>query len=694
MTPASQPLKLLIADPSAEAAEQVASVLRNAGITVRGRHARTTAELGPIIGEQVPDIVIAAADSPDLPLHEVIEAIAGDGRDIAVIGCCDHITDEIVTTAIGCGAQGIVLRGQADQLLAIVNREFAALNARRELRRLEFALHEAERRCDALLESSHDPIAYVHQGMHVKANRAYLEFFGYEDFDEIQGMSLLDMIAPGDATDFKALLQRLARGEKPPQHLNVSAQRADGTTFESSIEFAAASFEGEPCQQITFRTQVIDEQLAAKLDELRITDLVTGLLNRAAMLEHIAGAAKGVAGGESGRVLLLVEPDKFKEIIDSIGLSGADLLLGDIARNLRRALADNDACGRLAETVFAVLTAPRPAEEARALAERIRAGFEDHIFEAGSKSISLTASIGGTWVVERNARTEMLLDQSQEALRSARGDGGNRVVLHDPVAKDRAAAEKTQRAQSQIQQALENNGFVLYYQPIVNLHGDDSEYYEVLVRMLGPGGEVSPAQFMAVAEQHGMLPAIDHWVITNAVRALVERNRAGHRTTFFIKLSTPSLEDATLLPAIAQHLQASRLAGESLVFEMPESKVVTHLRPARIFVKGLEKLHCRFALEQFGAGVDSFQLLRHIPAQFLKIDRSFMVDLPRNKENEVKIRNICAEARQLGKLTVAEFVQDAVSIATLFNCGVNFVQGNFLQEPAKVMSHSAVEAAR
>ena len=120
---------------------------------------------------------------------------------------------------------------------------------------------------------------------------------------------------------------------------------------------------------------------------------------------------------------------------------------------------------------------------------------------------------------------------------------------------------------------------------------------------------------------------------------------------------------------------------------MPESKVVTNLKPARLLAQGLTQLHCGFTLEQFGSGLNSFQLLKHVPAKYIKIDRSYMADLPKHKENELKVRELCDEARGVGREVIAEFVEDAASMSILFSCGVSFVQGNFLQEPEKVMSY-------
>ncbi|MEP6940104.1 MAG: EAL domain-containing protein, partial [Rudaea sp.] len=250
---------------------------------------------------------------------------------------------------------------------------------------------------------------------------------------------------------------------------------------------------------------------------------------------------------------------------------------------------------------------------------------------------------------------------------------------------DRAAASEMREMLNRVQNAIQNNGFSLYYQPVVSLHGAEGEFHEILVRMVGEKGEIMPKAFFPAAEQNGLLPAIDRCVIAGAIKSVAEREKAGRHTTVFIKLTTQSLEDQTLLPWIAQQLKNERVRGDALVFEIAESKVVTHLKPARAFVNGLKQLHCGFALEQFGSGVNSFQLLKHIDAGYLKVDRSYMAELTKSKENQDFIRRFCQQAHGAGKLTIAEFVEDAASMSILFTCGVNFVQGNFLNEPERVI---------
>jgi multidomain signaling protein FimX len=682
-------IKLLLVDDSLESAEQITSILRNGGIAVRPARAGSEAELEEALATQPPDVVIVSLDQTQLRIQQIREAADRSGRDLALIVTAAKLTDEAIVHAYQDGARATMLRSSHEHVQMVVRREYEALTMRRSVRRLEAALRESERRCDALLDSSRDPIAFVHEGMHVRANKAYLDMFGYDSFEDIEGMSILDMIAAPDTEDFKALLKRLSKGEKPPQRLNLKAQRSDGSTFDAAMEFAEASFEGEACQQITFRLQAADPDLHEKLDELRAKDLVTDLFNRTYLLERLDDACARAANGANDQALLLVEPDDFRSVLDAVGIGSADVLLGDVATLLRSHLREGDLAGRVGDHLFGVLLGGRDADAVSQFAQTLRSAFAERIFEIGKQSISLTASLGGVLIGEKNANASGLMGDGATALRQAQGEGGNRVCIHDPSAQDKAAAENTQQWLRAIDEALARDGFVLYNQPIISLHGAEGDFYEILLRMSGPEGEILPGHFLPIAERNGRMPAIDRWVIAKAIRAIAERERAGLRTTFFIKLTPQSLEDLTLVTWIAQQLKAERQRGDSLVFEMPESKVVTSLKQVRAFAKALEQIHCHFALEQFGAGLNSFQLLKHVPAHYLKIDRHFMADLPRQKENQDKVKDICNQAHQAGKLTVAEFVEDAASMSILFACGVNFVQGNFLQEPEKVLSYAA-----
>ena len=675
-----QVIKILFIEKSVEDAEQIISLLRNSGIAVRPARATSTEQITAALDELGPDIVLFDPSVGTLELREVSRILDAHGRDLSLIALVGQVDNATITELFVNGARSVALRPQPKQLMAVIQREFDALNARRQLRRLEAALRESERRCDALLDSSTDAIAYVHEGMHVRANQAYLDTFGYTEFDDLLGLPVLDMIGANDADEFKNTLKGLSKGEKPSGAIELQARRADASTFKASVEFAHATFEGESCLQVVFRRQMVDANVIEQLQR----DPVTGLFNRARMLECIDEAVAAATQGTKGQSLLLIEPDNWQTIVAGVGLAKADELLAAFANRVESQLTAQDTAGLLAEHTVGVLLHTRNDEGIKQWIAGLQQAIAGGIFDLGSRSLTITSSIGGSMLGERNANTELLLNQASQALRNAQSQGGNRSDLHDPAAREKADEERERYWLGVINQALLQNEFVLYHQQTISLQDAEGEFSEILLRLNGPQGEVLPGFFMPIAEKHNLTPAIDRWVLNQAIEHLRARDRMGSPTTFFVKLTSGSLEDKALLPWLDERLKQAALKHGQLVLEMTESKVVTALRPAQEFIQAWQKIGGQFALEQFGSGLNSFQLLNHINADYLKIDRSYMADLPQQQESQKKVADICRQARELKKHTIAEWVEDAASTSLLFACGVDFVQGNFLQEPQRL----------
>jgi PAS domain S-box-containing protein len=235
-------LRLLIVDDTVEAAESVVSTLRNAGIAVRPSRPENADELAHQVGQQSPDLVLVGRDAKLVPASLVLQHVASSGKDLPVLLLVDNIDEAGLVDALSLGARGIVLRHRNEHIVTTVRTEWADLDARRALRKLEFQVRETERRCDALIESSRDPIAYLHEGMHIRANSAYLDMFGYESYEDVEGMSILDMIAPSHVEAFKALLKKLSKGEPPPPRVEVEARTPDGNQFAAVMEFTPFSW--------------------------------------------------------------------------------------------------------------------------------------------------------------------------------------------------------------------------------------------------------------------------------------------------------------------------------------------------------------------------------------------------------------------------------------------------------------------
>ena len=310
------------------------------------------------------------------------------------------------------------------------------------------------------------------------------------------------------------------------------------------------------------------------------------------------------------------------------------------------------------------------------------------MFNVGDRSAAITASIGGVQIGEKIASVSQVLAKATQGVESSAGVGGNRYEIFDPAATDRAEEEHIQAWVARLRDALDNDRFVLHYQPIISLQGDTGAMYETLLRLdQGDGTLIQPGNFMQIAAEHGLLGDIDRTVIGKAITVIGQRMQANRPTTLLVKVSQAALDDARLAQFIGEQLTAHGVPGEYLVLQLPEAKVFTHLKATQAFADAIGQYDCRLALEQFGVGLDSFQLLAHLKPNLLKIDRSFVEDLPKNEENQARIRDIARRARELGIRTIAEFVQDAASMSILFSAGADYVEGHFLAPAGPAMNY-------
>lgn len=680
-------LRVLIVNDSLDGSETLASLLRNGGFVLRPSHVDSDAELQEAVKDQTLDLILCAIDALDPGLMHVFAALRKAERDIPVLAVADEYDPEIHAEILRDGARDLVVTDNPEQLQLVVARELDALETRRRLRQAEKTMRESEKRCRALLDSSRDAITYVHEGMHVYANPVYLEMFGLHEVEDLEGMPILDMVAPDHHAEFKEFLRNFAKGQSAKDELDVVGLQADGSRFNARMEVTPASIEGEPCTQIIIRNQATDKELEKKLKYLSNQDLLTGLFNRHYFMDELEHVIASAASESSVGSVLYVEPDRFKEIKSKFGIAGADLVLRDLASLVRGALGETCIAARFSDQTFTVLCRETAGDIAEAFAEQLRAAVENHISDVDGQSVTVTCSIGISTVGETANDAQQVLSRAEMACETARKHGGNRIHQHDPVTEEKAGRARDEQWTRRVREALEKNEFWLVYQPIASLHGETQEKYEVLLRMRDEEGkEVLPGQFLPAAESANLSGAVDRWVISRAIGILAERRRSGHDTVFFVKLSVKSLDDQTLLPWISEQFKKARLPGDSVVFELSEPAAVTNLKQAKSFHSGLQELRCGLALEHFGSGVNSLQLLKHLPADYLKIDGSFMHNLANSSDNQETVKSITETAHSMGKTTIAEYVEDASSLAVLWQCGVNYIQGHFLQSPGEEMN--------
>jgi multidomain signaling protein FimX len=681
MAPQKKTIRLLILEDSQNEAERIVSLFRNAGQATRVHRLTSSEDLADVL-QQTWDLLINAPTSVNLAPSETISAIRRQAKDIPVIQLIDGNDADAITEALALGAQCALPQGEDEWLILVAGRELANLDERRARRSAELALRETEKRCQLLLESSVDAIAYVHDGMHIYANRAYLELFGYEDVEELEGMPMIDLIASGDQGEFKGFLKNY-------QSLQSSAElvcggiRADGSSFKASMHFSPASYDGEPCIQAVIRAESDNAELE-KLREISSQDLVTGLYNRNHFLESLDSAVERAVNAGKGSSLAYIRIDRFASLQAEIGLADSDRLLAELAQLLRAQFPQEAELARFGDDAFAVLMAEAAPKQIEAPLTELLRKVEGHLFDVGGRTVQTSLSIGVAALDEQTAKARDVIDRAHRCAEEL--TEGNALRIYDP-ARELAAAASRGNVLAMLQQALENNSFRLLFQPIISLRGDSHEHYEVLLRLLdAQGAEVPPGEFLDAAKEAGLATKIDRWVLLNSIKLLAEHRRKGHSTRLMVHLSGSSLQDPSLLGWLGVAFKASKLPPDSLIFQLDENDAVAYLRQAKALTQGLSALGCRIALSRFGCVLNPHNTLKHLHSDFVKIDGSYTQDLSR-QENQESLKQLLAELHEQAKLTIVPFVDSATVLATLWQAGVGYIQGQYLQGPSQSMDY-------
>lgn len=678
-------LRLIVIDDSSNDAEVVSSMLRNAGHAVRLERAEDDEDLRCQLEQQSWDMVLTKLELPYITAGDILRIVAQWESDIPVIVLADELDDAAMAGLLKAGARDIVSLKYPGALVHVLLREFSDVQKRRRHRECEVQLLEANKRAQSLVDSSRDAIAYVHEGMYIYANESYLQMFGYSALEEIEGMPLMDMVSPSDHSQFKEFLRGYLRGRGSEASLDVHGRKTDNSEFKLTMEFSPASYEGEPCIQIIIRDQSLSKELEEKLDSLSKQDLLTGAYNRQyfmSLLQQLVGES-GVYGA-----VIYIKLDNFQSVRERIGIAGSDHIITDLASVLQKHLpGENDLIARFDSEIFTALLQGAKEEDAKAAAKRMLQAVENHIFEGSGQTLTLTCSTGIALYHEDIRDTQELLSRAEKAYRKA-ASKGNAIHLYNPVTEGMAEREEATLRVKQLKLALRDNRFQLLYQPVVSLHGDVAENYEVLLRMLDDDDrQLPPDEFLPAAEQAGLMGAIDRWVMVHTFKALVERRRKGKETKFFVKLSGGALKDDKLLPWLRDLLKTAKADGAYITLEMSEAVASSNLKLIKPLIEGLHQLRMQFGLDHFGVAPNYANLLRHCDADYLKIDGSLIRGLAHDQNNQNRVREITAMAKESGKKTIAEFVEDANTLATLWSCGIDYIQGYFLQQPGTEMNY-------
>ena len=239
-----------------------------------------------------------------------------------------------------------------------------------------------------------------------------------------------------------------------------------------------------------------------------------------------------------------------------------------------------------------------------------------------------------------------------------------------------------------IKDALNKNRITGIYQPVVSIKAAGGErYFSSLELNEADGSRIEHKINQVYPDRTGTAKTLDRWMILHAIKKMADTRKKSRKVEFFIPLSVDSVLDSGLAGWVAESLGKSKVTGEQLVFMINEDHAVNHLKAAKALFEGLKKIKCQFALDNFGTGLNPFQLMKHIQADYIRVNIAYMEDLSQNPENQESIRELASQASSMNIRSITPAVEDAAILSVLWSLGVDFVQGNFLQAPQKLLNY-------
>ncbi|WP_163647730.1 EAL domain-containing protein [Modicisalibacter sp. 'Wilcox'] len=416
-----------------------------------------------------------------------------------------------------------------------------------------------------------------------------------------------------------------------------------------------------------------------RLSWLAHRDPLTNLYNRRYFQESLEKALVPEARG----AVLFIDLDQFKEVNELSGHNAGDQLLKLVAEALSRELGGEAVIARLGGDEFSILL--KNAEEAQAghVARRIIQVLEMIDFSVAGRRHRAMGSIGIALYPEHGLTPTDLMASADLAMYKAKENGSQRWHQLSMVHRSREELQQRVYWVERIRQALRDDDFELVLQPILHLADNSVRHYEALLRMHGDNGNpVMPGLFIPIAERSGQIVELDRWVLRHGLKLLARLQRRG--ISLAVNLSGQSLHDPELTGFLADALAASGADPRRLILEVTETAAVTDFATARGVLQGIRELGCRTALDDFGVGFSSFHYLGQLPADYIKIDGSFIQKLIDSPEDRLIVKAIADIANGFGKRTIAEFVDRESMLPLLAAYGITYAQGFYIGRPMAV----------
>ena len=631
------------------------------------------------------DMVMIHVDAADPGLLETTIRHAREQKHfVPVVALVDGEDARSALAVATLGVEGFVSQTNLRQLKRLARGQLESLQARRDASQALKSLEDIEARYTLLLDSSSEAIAYLHEGLHIYANPAYLDLFGFASFEELEGLSMLDLFtASRKDQNLKKVLRALSRDDIPRNAMILNAHRQDGSEFKASVAFSPARYGGEYCAQMLVNEEFAqaDPKLQEELQKLRTHDMLTGMLNSASFLEELKSSLES-RDETSGFAVMLYSLDSFNELAEKVGVGATDSLVGEAAKMLQSVVGDRGVTARLRDHTFGILADTNNREEAEKLATTLVEGCSGKIIEVRDTSLTISGSVGLAVAGSEVPEPESLVDQAETALNEALRAGGNGFVRYRPKVSAEGEEDDAIWAE-RLRHAVDHNEFGLVTSAITCMEEDSFLINDIETRLRAEDSDevIMPSAYMPVAARIGMASRLDLDMLGRLQQLLGDRKSEGD-AQWLVPLSLESIMDPDAMGMVEEMLGKFPVSPGQIIWGLREPEVRDRLRQVQAFIERFATHGCQFALCDVETNVAVQPLLQHLDLDFMRLAPGAVQDLGNNDKVRDQLSSLSSHAREHKVRIIAPKIEHTGDLATLWQFGITLVQGDFVREAA------------
>lgn len=681
----THPIRVLIVEDSENDALLLVDFLRAGGLAPEWRRVQSRAELAAEL-EARWDLVLCDYTMPGFDGLHALQVVQERDPDLPLIFVSGTIGEANAVEAMRRGARDYVLKDNLTRLLPALRRELDEAHLRREQRRLEAAAAAVERdraRLAAVLEATPDLVAIADPDGRLRfINRAGRDLLGLGQA-ELDGRCLRDLFSEHVAAHLVGeAFPAACRDGYWFGEVALPAADGSGEIPLSKLVVAHRDDEGETDYLSVVARDISErKKFEAELQHQATHDRLTGLPNRFLLIDRLESELAHVRRRGGFAAVLFFDLDNFKRINDGLGHAAGDTVLRQVAARMQGCLRPTDTVARHGGDEFTVAVSElQRVEDVFAVLRKVRTVFELPV-TAGSQEVFVTFSIGIAVFPQDGVGVETLLRNADTAMYRAKAAGRNQYRFYAPDMNERG--HELLAMEVELRRAVERREFELFYQPQVELESGRVRALEALIRWRHPQrGLVSPAEFLPLLEDTGLIVPVGDWVLHRACADL----RAWRRTRpdllrVSVNVSVAQFADPELAARVGAALVAEQVPAGGLELEITENLMMRDPQATGEMLRRLHDLGVRVAVDDFGIGYSSLAYLKHFPLDVLKIDRTFVSDLPRDADDAVIVEAAISLGHKLGLGVVAEGVETEEQYRFLRGHGCDLAQGYFCCPP-------------